>query len=55
MDQHMIMKMVKGLNQRVSTIIGDDDAATISRLLHKGDPKIEMQSDRNHLKKYLAN
>lgn len=33
----MVVKMVKKVNQsgvRVSTIIGDDDSATISRLRH---------------------
>lgn len=54
----MVVVMVKKVNQsgvRVSTIIGDDDAATILRLRHEVDPKIEKQSDRNHLKKNLAN
>lgn len=54
----MVVEMVKKVNQggvRVSTIIGDDDAATVSRLRHEVDPKITKQSDRNHLQKNLAN
>lgn len=57
MEQDMVVEMVKKVNQsgvRVSTIIGDDDAATISRLRHEVDPKIGKQSDRNHLKNNLA-
>lgn len=45
MEQDMVVKMVKKVNQsgvRVSTIIGDDDSATISRLRHQVDPKIEL-------------
>lgn len=51
----MVVEMVNKVNQRVSTIIGDDDAATISRLRHEVDPKIEKQSDRNHLNQNRAN
>lgn len=54
----MVLVMVKKVNQsgvRVLTIFGDDDAATILRFRHEVDPKIEKQSDRNYLKKNLAN
>lgn len=54
----MIVKMLNKVNEsdvRVLTMIGDDYAVTISWLRHKDDPKVEKQSDRNHLKKNLAN
>lgn len=63
MEQYMVVEMVKKVNQsgaRVSTIIGDDDAATMSRLRHDVElnsieVEIKKQSDRSHMKNNFAN
>lgn len=54
----MVFEMVKTNKTEgvhTSTMIGDDDATTMSRFRRDVDPNIEERSDRDHIKKNLAN
>ncbi|XP_061186226.1 uncharacterized protein LOC133194248 [Saccostrea echinata] len=58
MEPDIVVEMVRENNAKgikTSTIIGDDDSTTISRLKREVDPQIEKLSDMNHVKKNLAN
>lgn len=50
-----MVKTNKAEGVYTSTIIGDDDVTTMSRLRQDVDPNIEKRSDRNHIKKNIAN
>jgi hypothetical protein len=58
MEQNMVVEMVQNSRDqgiKTSTIIGDDDSTTISKLRQVIDPSIQKRSDRTHMKKNLGN
>ena len=58
MEQNMVVEMVQNSwdqGIKTSTIIGDDDSTTISKLRQVIDPSIQKRSDRTHMKKNLGN
>lgn len=50
----MVRETLKTKEIRTSTIIGDGDSISISRLSHEIDPKIEKRLQRNQVGKILA-
>ncbi|XP_076102946.1 uncharacterized protein LOC143072050 [Mytilus galloprovincialis] len=58
MEQDMVVEMVQSIKSKgsnVGTIIADDDTTTIARLRKSVDPNIKKMSDKNHVKKNIAN
>lgn len=58
MEQDMVVEMVENIKNSgttVGTIIADDDTTTIARLRKRVNPNIKKMSDRNHVKKNIAN
>lgn len=58
MEPDMIVEMVgrtleKGV--RMEGLVGDDDTTAITRINKELDPNIQKQSDKNHVKKNIAN
>ena len=50
-----IVKQIESEGHKVSKLVGDDDASTISHLRREVSPTIEKGSDKNHLKKSFTN
>ena len=57
MEPSMVVEMVRKANETVSigTLVGDDDTTTIARVRADVDESIEKCSDKNHVRKSLAN
>ncbi|XP_077991796.1 uncharacterized protein LOC144446003 [Glandiceps talaboti] len=58
MESDMVVEMVKAcakMSVPLHTIVGDEDATTISRLHRDVDPNIQKKSDSNHIKKIVTN
>ncbi|KAK3106973.1 hypothetical protein FSP39_004240 [Pinctada imbricata] len=58
MEQDMVVDMVRkchATGSKISTIIGDEDTSTISKLHKDVDQTIQKRSDKNHMKKTFTN
>ena len=58
MESSIVVDMVKEINTKdctIKTLVGDEDATTISHVRSEVDQNIEKRTDKNHLRKTLGN